>query len=144
MRIPWANLLLRSPLWILDLQANTYQGSDLGTQFWWTIRNFRAHEWEFHGKTSPKRQSRYQKGSDLPIFATLEEHNKEAPWGDTWKILILGQDKSLEVGKDLLTTTKRPSQIPTNLEEVDKYSMGVEITREDMAKLWSTYDILER
>ena len=38
--------------------------------------------------------------------------------------------------------TKIPSQIPTNLEEVDKYAVGDKLNREEMAKLWSTKDIL--
>ena len=92
------------------------------------------------GKLSPKDIVIYQKGSDLPIFETLEERTKEAPWGDTCK--KLGQDKSLEVGEELLTPTERPYQIPTNLEEVDKDPMGVDITREDMANIWSNYELL--
>ena len=63
---------------------------------------------------------RCQKGSYPPIFANLERHINEATWGDTWKILILGQNESLEAGEDLLTPTKSPSQTPINLEEVDK------------------------
>ena len=35
-------------------------------------------------------------------------------------------------------------QIPTNLEEADKYAVGAKLTREDMDKLWSTEDILGR
>ena len=57
---------------------------------------------------------RYQKGSDKPRFATLEEHTKEAPWGNTCKIQVFGQDDILEAREDLLTLTKSPSQIPTN------------------------------
>ena len=60
----------------------------------------------------------YQKGSEPPRFATLEERTKEDSWGYTRKIRILGQDKSLEAGEDLLTTTESPSQIPNNLEDV--------------------------
>ena len=63
---------------------------------------------------------RYRKGSDTPRFATLEEHTKEAPWGDTWKLWILGQYKSLEAGEDLLILTDSSSQIPTKLEDVKK------------------------
>ena len=62
----------------------------------------------------------YHKGSDPPIFATLEECIKEDPWGDTCKIWIWGQDNSLDAGEDLLTMIKIPYQIPTNLEEVVK------------------------
>ena len=47
----------------------------------------------------------YHKGSDPPIFATLEERTKEATWGDTRKIQILGQEESLEVGEDLVNLT---------------------------------------
>ena len=85
---------------------------------------------------------RYQKGSDTHIFATLEERAKEAPWGDTWKIKIWDQDESLEAREDLLTTTEIPSQIPTNLEEVDKDVIGSKVTRKDVAKLWSAKDLL--
>ena len=35
----------------------TYQGTDLGTQFWCPIRTFRAHEGGFHGAPIPKRHS---------------------------------------------------------------------------------------
>ena len=78
---------------------------------------------------------RYQKGSDPPRFATLEERTKAAPWGDTRKTRILGQYKSLKAVEDLLTTTESPSQIPTNMEYVVKYVIGAELTREDMEKL---------
>ena len=64
---------------------------------------------------------RHQKGSYPPIFATLEECTKEDSWGDTWKIRILVQDEILEVVEDLQTLIKSPSQIITNLEEVEKY-----------------------
>ena len=73
-----------------------------------------------------------------PIFIAQEERTKEAPWGDTCKIRILGQYKSLESGEDLLTPTESPFKIPTNLEDVDKDVIGDELTREDMAKMWST------
>ena len=86
----------------------------------------------------------YQKGLDQPIYTTLEESTKEAPLVDTWKIRILGQGKSLGVEEDLLTMTRSTSQILTNLEKVDKDSVGSNITREDMAKLWSTKDLLGR
>ena len=75
------------------------------------------------GHLAPRDIVRYQKWSDPSRFATPEEHTKESPWGDTWKTRILGQDKSLEVGEDALTLTNSPSQIPTNLEEVDKYAI---------------------
>ena len=64
---------------------------------------------------SPGYIMRYQKGSYPSIFSNLEECNKEAPWGDTWKIRIWGQYESLEAGEDLLTPADSPSQIPTNL-----------------------------
>ena len=67
----------------------------------------------------PKDIVKYQKGSDPPRFDTLEERTKEAPLGGTWKIRILVQYESLEAGEYLLTPTNSPSQIPTNLEEVD-------------------------
>ena len=72
------------------------------------------------GHPYPTYVVRYQKGSYPPIFYTLEECTKEAPWGDTRKIRIFGQDKSLEAGEDFLTSTAIPSPIPTNLEEVEK------------------------
>ena len=70
------------------------------------------------GHLSPKDIVGYQKVSDPPRFATLEESTKESPWGDTWKIRILVQDNILDAGEDLLTPTESPYQIPTNLEEV--------------------------
>ena len=81
---------------------------------------------------------KYPKGSDLPIFATLEECTKESPWGDTWNICILGKDQWLKAGEDLLTPTEIPSKIPINLEEVEKDMIISNLTREDMAKLCST------
>ena len=45
---------------------------------------------------SPRDIVIYQKWSYPPIFATLEERTKEAPWRYTWKLWILGQDKILE------------------------------------------------
>ena len=87
------------------------------------------------GHLAPGDIAIHQKGSDSPRFSTLEERRKE----DTRReILILGQYKSLESGDDLLTVTDVPSQIPTNLEEVEKDAVGAEITREVMAKMWST------
>ena len=62
----------------------------------------------------------YRKESDQPIFTTIEENTKEAPWGDTCKIWILVQDKSLKAGEDLLTPTKSPYQVLTNLKGVGK------------------------
>ena len=95
------------------------------------------------GKLAPGDIFRYQKGSDTNRFVTLEERTKEAYWGDTYKIRILGQNESLETVEDPLTTTKSPSQIPTNLEEVgDKDTVEANITREDMAELWSINDPL--
>ena len=72
------------------------------------------------GRLAPKDIVRYHKGSDPPRFAILEDSAKEDPWGDTWKIRIWGQDKSLEAVKDLLTPTYSPSQIPTNPKEMEK------------------------
>ena len=87
------------------------------------------------GHPSPRYIVIYQKGTYLPIFYTLDERTKEVPWGDTWKIRILGQDKSLEAGKDLLTLIKSPLYFPTNLEEVEKDTLGYNLNREDMTKL---------
>ena len=70
---------------------------------------------------------RYQKGEDDPWFATLVESILEAPWGDTWKILVWGIEDTLEVGEDLLTHTKISSQHPNNLLEKDV--LGVDIMR---------------
>ena len=94
------------------------------------------------GNLPPKEIVIYQKGSDPTKFATLEERTKEDPWGDTWKIRILGQDKSLEAGEDLLAPTESPYKIPTNLEELDKDVIGAYLTKKDMTKLWSTNDLL--
>ena len=96
------------------------------------------------GQLAPKDILIYQKGSDPPIFSTQEELTKEAPWRDRWKIRILYQDKSLEAGEYLLTLIKSSYQIPTNLEEVEKYTVGNNLMREDMAKLWSTKNLWER
>ena len=96
------------------------------------------------GHLAPKYIVRYQKGSDPPVFSTLEEHTKEAPWVDIWIIRIWGQDNILEAGEDLLTPNNIPSQIPTNLEEVEKETVGAELTRKYMAKLWSSEEPLVR
>ena len=96
------------------------------------------------GQLYPRDIMIYQKRSDPPIFDTLEEHTKEAPWVETWNIRILGQNKSLEAGEDLLTPTRRPSKIPTNLEYADTYAVGNDITIKDMDKLWSTKELLGR
>ena len=63
---------------------------------------------------------KHQKGSIQHRFVTLEEHIKKAPWGDTQKIRILGQEERLEAGEELLFLTKIPYQLPTNLNEVEK------------------------
>ena len=89
------------------------------------------------GNPLPKDIVRYQKGLYTPRLSTLEECTKEAPWGDTCKISILVQDENIESGEDLLTPTKSPTPIHTKLEEVGKYAIGVNLTREDMFKLWS-------
>ena len=99
---------------------------------------------DYMGNLDPKEISRYQKGSDLPRFATLEKRTKESPWGDTWKIRILGQGKILEAGQDLITPTKIPSKIPINFEEVDQDAIGGEFTREHMVNICSTKDPLVR
>ena len=85
---------------------------------------------------------KYQKGSDLPIFSTLEERTEEAPWGDTWKILILGQEQCLEAGEDILTPTESPYKLPINLEEAEKYVIVANLMREDMTNMWSKEDLL--
>ena len=51
----------------------------------------------------------YQKGSYKHTFNTIEERTKETPWGDTWRIRILGQDESLEAEEYLLNPTYSPS-----------------------------------
>ena len=50
----------------------------------------------------------------------------------------------MEVGEDLLTPTDSQSKILSNLEEVEKDAIGDDLTRDDMAKLWSTEDLLLR
>ena len=94
------------------------------------------------GHLYPKDIVRYQKWSDPPRLSTIEESTKEAPWGATWKIRILSQYNSLEVGEDLLTLTESPYQNTTNLEEVDEDTIGDKLMGEDMAKIWSTKTLL--
>ena len=94
------------------------------------------------GNLSPKDIVRYHKGSDPPRFSNLEERTKVSPWGDTWNIWLLGQDKNLEAGEYLLTTTKIPSQIPTILEKVNKDAIGSKLMGEKISKLWSTEYLL--
>ena len=96
------------------------------------------------GHLSPKYIVIYHKGSDPPKFSTLEKRTKEDTWGDTWKIQILGQGEIPESGEHLLTPTEIPSQIPTKLEEVGKYVVGDNLTREDMVRTWLTKDPLGR
>ena len=81
------------------------------------------------GPLPPKEIVVYQKGSYRTILATIEERNKEAPWGDTWKIRILGHVESLEAGEDLLTPTNTPYQISTHLEGADKDAVGDKLMR---------------
>ena len=52
------------------------------------------------------------------------------------------QDESLEVGEDLINPTDIPSQLTTNLEDMDKDSVGAKLTRKDMENLWLTEDYL--
>ena len=80
----------------------------------------------------------YLKGADQSLFATLEDHIKEAFWGDTQKIGIFVQEDTLKVGEDLLTPTNIPYQITNNFDEVYKDVLVAKLVREDMAKLWST------
>ena len=54
----------------------------------------------------------------------------------------MGQSKRLEAGGDPLTTTEIPSQIPINLEEVEKYVVGDKLTRKDMENMWSNEELL--
>ena len=61
------------------------------------------------GIQAPKYIVRYQIGSYTTILTTLEERTKETPWGDTWRIRILGQDESLEAEEYLLNPTYSPS-----------------------------------
>ena len=71
----------------------------------------------FMGNLYPKDIVRYHKVSDQPRFVTLEEITKDDPWGDTWKIHILGQYESLETGEDIITMTNSAPQTPPNFEE---------------------------
>ena len=48
----------------------------------------------------------------------------------------------MEEVESLLTPTESPYQIPTNLEELDKYTEESNIVREDMDELWSTENLL--
>ena len=92
-------------------------------------------------RLAPKYIMRYQKGHIHPDFHSKGAH-QVGSMGRHLEIYILGQDEILEAGEDLLTPTGIPSQITTNSEEVDKESVGYELTREDMAKLWPTEDLL--
>ena len=56
----------------------------------------------------------------------------------------LGQDKILEEEEYLLSPTESQSKIPTNLEEMDRGTIGANIKMEDMDKLWSTKDLMGR
>ena len=85
---------------------------------------------------------RYPKQTYGHRFYTLEKCIKESPWGDTWKIRIWRQEETLEAGEDILTPTNIPSQLPKNLEVLDKYVLVANIMRDYMAKLWFTNDIL--
>ena len=49
---------------------------------------------DYMGHLSPKDIERYQKGSYPPIFTTLEERTKEAPWGDTRKSVFWAKTRS--------------------------------------------------
>ena len=44
----------------------------------------------------------------------------------------MDQGDTLKAVEDLITTTNRPSQLPTNLKEVDKGVVGAKLTRDDM------------
>ena len=57
----------------------------------------------YMGKQYPKDIVRYQKWSDPPRLATIEDRTKEDPWGDTWKPRILVKNKSPKAGEYLLT-----------------------------------------
>ena len=59
----------------------------------------------------------------------LSTKDTESPWVNIWKIRIWGLNESLEAGEDLLTPTKSPPQIPTNLKEVGKDVIGFELMR---------------
>ena len=48
------------------------------------------------GHPAPGYLEGYQKGADKPQFSTLGGGIKEASWGDTCNIIILGQEETLE------------------------------------------------
>ena len=84
---------------------------------------------------------RYHKGPDIPILHPGESH-QGGLLGRHTEIQILVQDESLEVGEDLINPTDIPSQLTTNLEDMDKDSVGAKLTRKDMENLWLTEDYL--
>ena len=84
---------------------------------------------DYIGHLEPGDNVKYQNVSDQPCFSTLVEHIKEAPWLDTCKIRILGQEMILESGEDFLTLTETPFQLPTSLDELENDMVGYELTR---------------
>ena len=138
-------LLLRSPPRRMDPQAKILPRKPTSKPYFDALSEPSVPTREgYIGHLSPEDIVRYHMESDQPTFETLEERTNEAPWGDTRKIRIWGQDGSLEAGKDLLTPNKSPYQIPTKLEEVYKDVIGAKLTKEVMAKLCSTEDLLGR
>ena len=94
---PLATLLLRSLPWNPDLQAKNLPRNRPWNPNYDTLSENSTPTQDFSmGHLSPVYIVKYQKESDPPIFSTLDEHTKEAPWRDTWKIRFLVQDKILE------------------------------------------------
>ena len=94
------------------------------------------------GNLAPGDIVRYQK-LHIHIFRPRVMHQGDL-LGRHLQIRILGKIGSLEAGEDLITPTESPYQLPTNLEEADNDVVGSDITREDIAKMWSTEDLLVR
>ena len=55
-----------------------------------------------------EREKEYTKGTYHLQFYTFKKHTKESLLGDNDKIIILGQEETLQSGEDLITPTKRP------------------------------------
>ena len=59
----------------------------------------------------------YLRGSYNHRFVTLDECTKEYSWENTWIIMIIVDEETLEAGEYLLTPNKIPSQLSSNMED---------------------------
>ena len=106
------------------------------------MRTFHAHEGGLHGSTILKRHSNIPEKVRSTHICHSRGSHQGVYLGRHAEIRIWGQYNSLEAGKDIITLTNSPYKTPTNLEEVENYVIGVKLMREDMAKLWSTEELL--